>query len=399
MREQEALELIDAHLDDDCLTDQQVEELSAWLKENPRHAERAYHRLFLHTFLRRRLQAQRLPILSNRTDLVPQGPVDVAPPTSTELLIPQSPAGLIPVLKTYQQRRVLLASGIIIAAAITWLSLMLSSATPLVMADAYDGFDYPATSIPAPATDARTWPTTGGLSGLAGGAGWAEPWQESGLKVAVIVDHARELKWDPKDMRKFKPLGHADAKGNVLQSTGLQMRTAMGPRSLTSRKLDLTAFPASIRDESGLGKDGAVVWFSFLAQSFNSTAENNRFTYFQVGSREVSGFRLGKVGAAPSGNWTAMGLLTGGQVNLRSSTVPSGEMAFMVTRLEFRPGPEDAAVWINPSLATDPRLSDATLRLSVPDFRFDRITINANYSTDIDEVRIGQSFRAVAPIK
>ncbi|HWL08494.1 MAG TPA: hypothetical protein VNQ76_08825 [Planctomicrobium sp.] len=398
MREQEALELIDAHLDDDDLSEEQITALADWLRENPQHAQRAFHRIFLHSFLRRRLQAQRLSTSSTRTDLVPGSTIEpsvTAEQFSLQLMENTAVAG-----KFTRRRSVLLLGGLLLCLALlAWGGFMyMYSTNPTVeMATAYDGFDYPATSIPAPLPQPQTWPNTGGMQGLSGGIGWAEPWQETGAKVAVIVDHTRELNWDPKDMRKFKPLGHTDTQGRVLQTTGLQMRTAMGIRSLTSRKLDLTAFPESMIDESGLGKDGTVLWFSFLAQSFNSTAENNRFTYFQIGSREISGFRIGKVGAAPSGNWTATGLLTGAQVNLRSSSVPSGEMAFLVTRLEFRPGPEDAAVWINPSLAAEPKLAEATLRLSVPDFRFDGITINANYSTDIDEIRIGPSFRAVAP--
>jgi hypothetical protein len=398
MNEQEALELIDAHLDDDHLTDQQVEELSVWLRENPQHAEHAFFRIFLHSFLRRRLKAQRLTTQTDRTDLAVREAIDID--ASTELHVPQSTVVSVPARRSFRRQRFLLGGGIIISAGlVALLSMMFFNAAPQGKAIAYDGFDYPATSIPSPAIDSQTWPKRGGAQGLDGGKGWAESWQETGSKVCVIVDHAREMNWDPKDMRKFKPLGHTDAQGRVLQSTGLQLRTAMGQRSVTTRKLDLTAFPNSMRDEAGLGRDGAVIWFSFLAQSFNTTSENSRFTYLQVGSRDVSGFRIGKLSAAPSGNWAAMGLMTGGQVNLRSSTVPSAEMAFLVTRLEFREGPEDAAVWINPSLAAEPKLADATLRLSVPDFRFDGISINANYSTDIDEIRFGQSFQAVAPVK
>lgn len=398
MSEQEALELLDAHLDDDQLTDQQVEALAAWLKENSQHAQRGFHRIFLHSFLRRRLQARQLPILSESTELIPRGAIDIDP--STELIVPQPATVIAPPRPPRRSRPMLIAGGVLsllaVAVGAAW---MASGLLPAPMAEAYDGFDYPATSIPAPASDSQSWPTTGGLQGLAGGTGWAEPWQESGTKVAVVVDHAREMQWDPKDMRKFKPLGHTDPQGRTLLTTGIELRTAMGPRSVTSRKLDLKAFPESTRDPGGLGRDGAVIWFSFLAQSFSSTVEHSRTTYLQLGSRGVAGFRIGKVSAAPSGNWAAMGLLTGGQVNLRSSTVPSGEMVFLVTRFEFRSGPEEAAIWINPSLGTEPKVADATMQLSLPDFRFDGITINANYSTDIDEIRFGQSFRAVAPLQ
>ena len=396
MQDQEAFELLDAHLDDLHLTDEQIEGLRAWLQDHPQHAERAFHRIFLHSFLRRRLHAQRLPVSGERTDLVINGAANVE--SFTELSRPHTALISGPIRR---RRAVLVAGGVIIMGVVVaclWV-MRPTVPPPVVNADVYDGFAYPATSIPVATPDGESWPTTGGLQGLAGGTGWSEPWQETGPKVAVIVDHANQENWDPKDMRKFSPLGHTDAQGHVLQTSGLQMRTAMGARSLTSRKFDLTAFPNEMKDENGLGKDGAVIWFSFLAQSYNSTASNNRFTYLQVGSREVSGFRIGKVGAAPSGNWTATGLLTGAQVNLRSSAVPSGEMTFLVTRLEFRPGAEDAAVWINPALGDEPKLEDATLRLSVPDFRFDGVTINANFSTDIDELRFGKTFQAVAPVK
>ncbi len=106
----------------------------------------------------------------------------------------------------------------------------------------------------------------------------------------------------------------------------------------------------------------------------------------------VAGFRIGKLGAAPLGNWTAVGLMTGDEVNLRSSVFPSGEMVFMVTRIVFRPGPEDATVWINPRLDVEPQPEDASLKLQVPDFRFDGIAIHANHSTDFDELRFGGTF-------
>lgn len=395
MNEQEALALIDAHLDDDDLTDQQIEALSAWLRENPQHAEQAFIRMYLHTFLRRRLTAQRLPA---QTGLIPASAIDYDHPI--ELRVPRTTVVPPPTRRFSPRNQLLLGIGILISVTlIAWLSMKFSSIAPPPATIAYDGFDYPATSIPAPANDSQSWPRAGGLQGLKGGSGWAEPWQETGSRVAVVVDHAREMNWDPKDMRKFKPLGYTDAQGRTLQTTSLQLRTAMGTRSVTSRKLDLASFPDSMKDSSGLGTDGAVIWFSFLAQSFNTSAENSRFTYLQLGSRDISGFRIGKLSAAPAGNWTAMGLMTGGQVNLRSSTVPSGEITFLVTRIEFRSGPEDVAVWINPSLASEPKLADATLRLSTPDFRFDGVSINANYSTDIDEIRFGESFRAVAPLK
>jgi hypothetical protein len=42
-------------------------------------------------------------------------------------------------------------------------------------------------------------------------------------------------------------------------------------------------------------------------------------------------------------------------------------------------------------------VSEAALRLTIPDFRFDGISIRANHSTDFDEIRLGNTFQAVAP--
>ena len=200
-------------------------------------------------------------------------------------------------------------------------------------------------------------------------------------------------------MRKFGPLGYSDAKGNILRSAGHQMRTATSPRSITMRRFDRDAFPESMRDENGLGRDGSVLWISLLAQSSLSTADRNRYSYLVIGSKLEAGFRIGKLGAAPSGNWTAVGLMTGSEVNLRSSAFPSGEMVFLLTRIVFRPGPEDALVWINPKLDVEPPEEDASLHLQVPDFRFDGAAIHANHSTDFDELRFGGTFRSVAPIR
>jgi hypothetical protein len=154
-----------------------------------------------------------------------------------------------------------------------------------------------------------------------------------------------------------------------------------------------------MKDEMGLGRDGSVIWFSFLAQSSLSTADNNRYSYLVIGSKSIAGLRVGKLGAAPSGNWTAVGLLTGAEVNLRTSSFPSGEVVLFVARIIFRPGPEDAVVWINPKLDAEPLTTDAALHLPVPDFRFGEISVHANHSTDFDEIRFGGTFRAVTPIR
>lgn len=407
MDDDEAFELIDAHLDRQPLTDEQSDALSAWIRTEPQRADEAFFRIFLHSYLRMRLQAG---LISAGSDVSVLSGVYRPPAVAMGEL-----NGLLTdALETPRRRRrammrwVAGSAALMLVAVAGWWSTGWRGAAALfsVPSDqlahsfAHEGFFYPATPLPTTGDEEFRWPTSGGMQGLNGGSGWAEPWQETNSKVAIVVDYARQdTPWESKDMRKFGPLGYSDSNGNVLRSSGHQMRTANTPRSITTRRFDLRAFPRSMQDEKGLGRDGSVMWFSLLAQSSLSTAENNRYSYLVIGNKMVAGFRIGKLGAAPLGNWTAVGLMTGDEVNLRSSVFPSGEMVFMVTRIVFRPGPEDATVWINPRLDVEPQPEDASLKLQVPDFRFDGIAIHANHSTDFDELRFGGTFRSVTPLQ
>lgn len=396
----EAYELIDAHLDRELLTDEQSDELAAWIKSDPQRADAAFYRIFLHSYLRARLQAGVLPggtdlavLQDSMFDSRDDGEASLLVPHLRNSATPHRPRKFSRVAFSVTCSVVLLLAGLG-----TWFALYSRDPGGAEQLYAYEGFDYPATALPESEPNAVKWPTAGGLQGLNGGTGWSDAWQETNSKVAVIVDYSRQpITLAPKDMRKFGPLGYTDTPGNVLRSTGNQMRTATSPRSITTRRLDVGSFPEPMRDEHGLGRDGSVIWFSFLAQSSLSTADRNRYSYLVIGSKSVAGLRVGKLGAAPSGNWTATGLMNGAEVNLRTSTYPSGEVVLLVTRIIFRPGPEDAVIWINPKLNTEPLEADASMHLPVPDFRFGELSIHANHSTDFDEIRFGGSFRAVAP--
>lgn len=403
MDDAEAFELIDAHLDRQPLTDEQSDALTAWLKGDTRRADEAYFRIFLHSYLRLRLQAGILPTSSELTVFKDRSLTVSDADLVDDLIFAPQPLQLqrLPHARSIRGPLWIVCGLLIgIACLAAWVNAVGLLASPAHELYAYEGFEYPATPWPQTAPDQEMrWPVSGGLQGLQGGFGWSEPWQETNSKVAVIVDYSmNDLHFEPKDMRKFGPLGYTDSHGNVLSSAGNQLRTATSPRSISTRRFAVQAFPKSMKDELGLGRDGAVLWFSFLAQSSQSTADRNRYSYLVIGSKSQAGLRVGKLGAAPSGNWTAVGLLTGAEVNLRTSTVPSGEMVFLVTRIIFRPGPEDAAVWINPNLDTEPLLTTAAMRLPVPDFRFGELAVHANHSTDFDEIRFGGTFQAVAPI-
>lgn len=384
MDSQRALDLIDAHLDGEPLSEADSHALTAWIKRNERHADDAFRRIFLHAYLRRHLQAlASVPAIAGETIPLPQpriagpaGPLTVASALSRWL-----PAGII----------------VGLVAAITY-ATMIPPSMPLPgprhsQPFAYEPFDYPPQPIPR---SDEEWPSVGGLNGLDGGRGFAEPWREAGSLVAIIEANPADHPWKPHDLRQFGTLGYSDRFGTILACRGNQLRTSAGPSSMTRRKLDVSTAPDRLRDGDTLGVDGSSLWISFLVQSFDSSGYG-RYAYVQLGSDDA-GLRIGKLRNVPSGNWSAAAVTDNAEINVRASEKPSGEGVLVVARIDFRSGPEQATIWINPDLTTEPATADSTLRLPVPDFRLDTLSICGRYSTDFDEIRLGSTFADVTPI-
>lgn len=390
MDDARALQLLDAHLDQDEVTDEQAQELAVWLKAHPEHADRAFRRICLHAFLRQRFQYESLVEPTGLTTL-PQ-PLELAPyeERPTLELRDQSRARL-----WWPWLGVLVVGACVLGLGMGLRGLLMPLLSPAGLW-AYEGFDYPPTYPPVPMGDSTKWPTAGGIQGLAGGTGWAEPWQEAASKVSVLIGDVQANAWRDTDQRLRGPLQFQDARGDRLVTTGIQLRAAAGPSSNTIRRLSVTSFPPEVVDERGVGRDGSVVWLSFLAQSFDGRGLNN-FAYVQLGT-DTAGVRFGKLASVFSGNWSAAGIQDGAELNSRSSDIPSGQAVFVVARIKFRAGREQVDVWFDPPLRSEPSTSTASIQLAVPDFRFDQLSIGSRYSTDFDELRIGGTFHDVAPI-
>jgi len=393
MDDKEALELLDAHLDHEVLTPEQAEQLRAWVLQHPEHADQAFRRIVLHGFLREGLQYAALaaPLEGElREDAHLESPL-----LHGDLITIDDRA----VVGTRRPRWLIIGAVIGLCLLVGWFGLRsrFMQTTPPAGLWVYEGFDYPPTSPPAPLGDGNKWPTSGGMQGLSGGVGWAGPWQEAAAKVSILIADVQANAWRASDMRKFGPLRYSDAQGHVLKSTGIQLRTAAGPTSSTFRSLSPAAFPASLSDEQGVGRDGSVLWISFLAQSFDGRGLGN-FSYVQLGT-DTAGVRLGKLAAVPSGNWSACGIQDGAEMNVRWSDTPSGQAVFMVARITFRPGDDEADLWLNPKLEAEPSASSVTLHVSLPDFRCNQLSIRSRYTTDFDEIRIGGTFHDVTPAR
>ncbi|WP_146429400.1 hypothetical protein [Blastopirellula retiformator] len=372
------MELIDAHLDGEPLSDADSDALTEWIKRRQENADDAFRRIFLHSYLRQQLQA--LPPLPDLENESPQSSLDGSsgPP------------------QRFSRWSAVGAVLALIAIVLGGLLLPTISTLPQPRRShpfAYEGFDYPPDEVPPPLGD---WPATGGLDGRDGGEGFAAAWVESGSLVSIIEANPSDHPWTPQDMRQFGQLGYSDRFGNILQSVGNQLRSSAGPLSDTHRKIDVSAASASLRHGDKLGADGSQLWISFLAQSFDSSGDG-RYAYLQLGDDDA-GLRLGKLRNVPNGNWSVAAVTNRAEINLRASEKPSGEGVIIVARIEFRPGAEQATIWINPDLTEVPQDTDSTLRLPTPDFRFDTISIRGRYSTDFDEIRLGETFQDVTPI-
>ncbi len=400
MEPREALELVDAHLDGEELSEEEAAALSDWIKEDPQQADDAFRRIFLHTYLRRRMQT-----------------LAIEPPGGPDLL--ETPGELPPMLpgngdanrnqngkprRSWRPLGFVAAGigivGVVLGGMLFWQSPALPvESSPFV----YEPFDYPGFNyegfgfpeVPVEGIPNGIWPTEGGLTGLDGGKGFAAPWQENGPLVAVIESDPMAHPLGRVDLRQFGRLRFVDTHDVSLDTQGNQMRTCAGHASDSFRKLDIDAAPENLRDGDQLGADGGTVWLSFLAQSYDG-AGDHRYAVLQLGSDDA-GLHFGKLDAMPTGNWGIAGLLNGREVNARSGQKSSGESVFVVMRIDFRPGMELATVWLDPDLDHTPTASTSMCQVQVPDFRFDQLTIKARYSTDFDELRLGETFFDVAP--
>lgn len=248
---------------------------------------------------------------------------------------------------------------------------------------AYEPFDYPHRDW-----SGTEWPVGGGVVNLLGGEGWASAWRDdyTHTRASGIAVYPADAGTDG-DARTA-PLGYTDGAGASLVTEGGQMRTSFGTSSSAWRVLDLTRVDEGLLTASGqLGASGTTVWLSMLAQSHSGLGDD-RWAYVELGDV----LRVGRL-ASTDGNW---GLeVEGGAA--QTGTVSSAEAAFLVVRIDFADASDSVSVWVNPELQAVPGEPD--LAASVPELELSRVVIEGRYSTDLDELRIGTTWAAVAPIE
>ncbi|MFI4852727.1 MAG: hypothetical protein ACIAZJ_26750 [Gimesia chilikensis] len=415
-----ALENIDAYLDGEELSEEEAHKLEQWIKTDSENADQAFRRVFLHSYLRQRFQTRAIGERQAR-ELESRKQEPLILPSESEIEIKPEPQPQTKPTPAKRRRHPLLTwrwfllIGIGLVSTFNLAVLFIKdfqipydeekafeqpinfdsdymkktflmarvAAQPFL----YEGFDYSKKELLDKEAE--------GVDGLNGGVGWAGPWIDEGPVYASIVHDTKKKNLGKSDMRLFGTLGFSDQYGNMLLTKGGQYRAGQVSQSVSVRHIDLQQVPHALSDDKGFGADGEILWFSFMAQSYDNEGDG-RYAYIDLGDEESS-LRIGKLSSAVRGNWAAAGQVNGTEINTASSEVLSGQAVLIVGRILFRPGAEEVDLWLNPVLNKIPELDEVDLRLMAPDLRIERVKIVSRYSTDFDEIRVGVSFVDVIP--
>jgi len=244
---------------------------------------------------------------------------------------------------------------------------------------AYEGFDYPAGEIP----------------GKTGGTGWGAAWQTNGSPANSSLVQAGSL-------------SYTDARGNTLVTSGGRAYfTGTNNTAQPFRELP-----------SVLTNSGTTAWFSFIGARIGRTTNNlvaaetnniypraaNVSLFNSTLAASSEQLAVGGSSGAPTNTWAL--LPDGSLANRRGSLAAMDQVSFVVVRVDFKDGNDDAYLWVNPSLDAEPSIASAEAKSTGAfDYSFNRIRPFAGNTQAtrpyaellVDELRVGLSYGSVAP--
>ncbi len=240
---------------------------------------------------------------------------------------------------------------------------------------AYDGFNYPA----------------GPLAEQNGGFGWAGPWfnVEADAKSDA---NSNGVAASSLEYEGLLPLG------NRAVQTAHQNRVR---RSLGTSMGGVFDAAGLVENQDGMrlvGRDGTVVYLSFL-QRVDKT--NDVFYGFELHRSDGNGNRVLCIGhGAENSNYGVTSNFNAYNAeNYPQLGQENTETNFFIVRISFGEGNVDRAeVFRNPKSLTDEGACSPDAVLT-GNFAFDRISLGNFHGTkihEIDEIRVGTTFRAVA---
>lgn len=264
---------------------------------------------------------------------------------------------------------------------LTWLTLATGSLRAELLAE--ECFDYPANSP---------------VAGCKGGRGWDGAWFASprngrdnqivgpSMTFADLANHGNRMRQIGSDVRSF--------------------------RRLDTRRKEVASWV--VEGEHGLayGKDGTTIWIAFLlamtshpksayggvhlcdglgdlkADPFGDKQKHQRISLGR--SNTSKGWYLGRVtnGAPGAGKWD-------------SGLAMDERPHFLVYRFDFKPGADEAWLFIDPKPGREPEARTAAVHATgISAFRFNTLSVGAGAGAEfhLDALRIGTTFADVAPV-
>lgn len=241
---------------------------------------------------------------------------------------------------------------------------------------AYEGFDYADGSA---------------VTGQSGGTGWLNPWQVNSTPAGGAVVQAGSL-------------GYTDSHGNALVTSGnSSLYNGAGGTAQPNRDLPNVA-----------GADGTTAWVSFLgvrvgptvagANVYPRAANFSLFNGTLAASQEQ--LAIGNATGAAANNWAL--IPDGSLANIQSSSLPFDQLSFVVVRIDFLAGNDNAYLFVNPNLDVAPDIAGAAASsIGTFDFSFNRMRPFAGNPQDangrpyaqlkLDEIRVGDNYDDVTP--
>jgi len=237
----------------------------------------------------------------------------------------------------------------------------------------------------------------GALSGNNGGVGFSGGWFLSPLVSS--------------DNHVATPgLSHASIPG----SGGRMVENAGDVRSF--RRIDTARVEVQSLLDAGqygktFGKDNTTVWVAFLIScaSYPTVAYGGMHLCDGLGDLTLDQFgdklahQRVSLGRQNTDIHWYLGRVTNGGPGAGtylSSTVADATLRLLVYRFDFKPGPEEAWMWIDPPAGAAPDTALAAIHATgVTDFRFNTLSCGTGGSArfDFDEVRFGTAYQDVVP--
>ncbi len=223
------------------------------------------------------------------------------------------------------------------------------------------------------------------------GTGWKGAW--------FAGENVRGIKADQKGMvfPKLKVTG-----GKSLQD-GRDTRIF---RHLETARREVAGIVEEGESGKTFGKDGTTVWISFLIANTTFPKQAHGGMHLMDGVtlganyKKTQRVQLGRQNLGE--HWLLVRVDQGGPAAGRwdGSVTSDKTVRLLVYRFDFKPGPEEGWMWVDPIPGKEPDVAKADLHApKIADFRFNAVNVGSGGGAtfDFDELRIGTSYSIVAP--